>query len=359
MRQELNTWITAIKAGLLLPLLFSAPIAYGVVNGKLPSGSEFFLPFVVGIGTASNDEPKIYCTGVLIAPNTALTAAHCLWFGPQEQGYVLFGPKDSEAATRKIIHSKMSKVWFLDLAEFSGDVAIVQFEGELPKGFQPAPIYPQHLPLLKNDKVTIVGFGAINRDVKRENLKGAGILRYATGRMAEPPPQGDKVSVTMNRSVSSNGDSGGPGFIFKNGKYFILGTLRSSSCDERKNCSVHFARTAPYQPLLLKWVQYWDDFPRLAEKEYRACLVDNHSDANCGKKSGSYKICVSSGNPPESCALLTKDFNLCLAHGIDRKTCGLHQSDLKLCLELKNSPEECEENIRSSTTPALEQPEAF
>ncbi len=163
------------------------------------------------------------CTATLIAKNIAVTAAHCVEQGVDHMAVIL-GEK-IESDDREILRvadAEISKEWnHRNLAsEDAGDIALVRFEGKLPKGYHAAHLLPAKRKLEKGDEVVLAGYGITNASKK----SGSGTLRKATVTVNQPEFGQTEILLDQRRgSGACHGDSGGPAFVESNGKYYLMG----------------------------------------------------------------------------------------------------------------------------------------
>jgi secreted trypsin-like serine protease len=166
------------------------------------------------------------CTASLIAKNVAITAAHCVEHGIQHMAVILGDKIDSksreEGDVLRVVDAEIAPGWREAhlVGEDAGDIALVKFEGKLPKGYGPAHLLPESASLKKGDDVILAGYGITNAFRKT----GAGTLRRATVEVDKP--EFGKTEILLDQHQGSgacHGDSGGPAFVQKNGKDYLLG----------------------------------------------------------------------------------------------------------------------------------------
>ncbi len=185
---------------------------------------------VVGIVTESvlNDESKVktHCTGALILSNVVLTAAHCLVDSdgndlPTESILIFFGLKESEAdrknLSRKVLRIQIHPEWRRNEISSFNDLAKIELDQPAPLPYVPLSIdeSPHVLSVLE-----IAGYG-IWSILDSENL---GVLRRAQISIDSYSAQDLEFKVQTNGHASTcEGDSGGPAYILKNGKPYLVG----------------------------------------------------------------------------------------------------------------------------------------
>lgn len=198
----------------------------GIVNGTDANGSEAWFGSVIAIGTKSSNGKgfEVFCSGSLIGKNTIVTAGHCLDY--QGVGaYVIFGLKQDSADVqgRKIVKAAFHEKYdgnFPESARDVFDIGVAQFEGELPNGFNPVEILTDDSILKNGAEILLAGFGVTNGYTQA----GAGTLRYTSVKIQDEAYGKTEVQTDEKKNGSCNGDSGGPGLVSFNGKYYVWGT---------------------------------------------------------------------------------------------------------------------------------------
>jgi hypothetical protein len=130
------------------------------------------------------------------------------------------------------------------------DLAILHFSGGLPKGYKVADILPSSYMLTGTEKVVTAGYGFFTNS---QSAKGPtdGILKKGSFSMGNPEYSPTEVQVPQNGKVSnSNGDSGGPAFIDKDGKLLLIGA-DNYDYEGKSGLSEVFANV----PSHLQWIQ--------------------------------------------------------------------------------------------------------
>lgn len=196
-------------------------------------------PGVVSLATAWGKSHL--CTGVLIAPQMILSAAHCT-LHPSDT-FVVYGCNDirSSVCTRvqvtKIYNHPDYKMSF----ESGNDLAIFISEK------------PIDLPLVKfasknyykDQKIKAVGFGKRNNNV--------GILYQGYGILQDEYKY--EFTALLKKGMDPNpGDSGGPALVLEDGEYKLLGVLSRIKLTRTKKKDVYtnsgvgiYTRVIPYQ----------------------------------------------------------------------------------------------------------------
>lgn len=231
-----------------------------IVRGRSASG--FILKHTVGLSWNNTPESsKPFCTATIISaePPLALTAAHCAQrsagggsgvLRPGEPNFVYFGPQDIRPITRAVPNPD----WTISYA----DVAVVEFKGPLPSGFEPVRIAdsdelveaalaasPRNDVGLTDADFVIAGWGVTTtRGSQPEALLTTEVRLWKLFR------QGFGLGLLSFESPEGNGacfgDSGGPAFYQIDGQWQLVGVthgsysafLRNLPRDLQGNCDV-------------------------------------------------------------------------------------------------------------------------
>jgi secreted trypsin-like serine protease len=201
--------------------------AYAIVGGGAPSADGIGRNVVTIGGSRGN-----FCSGTMIAPNIALTAAHCVQSG----------------ATYKIVEYDAQRTPLLrDVAEVAthpqfnlqtmlahratADVALLRLSGTVAAARQPPPVGAPRLPIAAGGRFTIAGIGV----TARGDGKSGGVVRAAnlitTGRpgnlqirLVDPVGDGKREGLG-----ACTGDSGGPVFEDQQGRAVVIGVVSWST----------------------------------------------------------------------------------------------------------------------------------
>ena len=246
-----------------------------IMNGKLVKIEDSIASSVVGI---YDSKVNGICTGSLIAPNIVMTAAHCVPSRAQDVK-IIFSTNINK--TLNIKEQDGLHELFLPAVDFrvgptwdpkndiinvdTGDIALIKFKGNIPKGYKPATFLKDGSDLKIGQMVTLAGFGVDSVDMEEIDPKkyrkldeaiefgevicsGKNKGNYGTCYKIEKNGDGPlrtasapisfvhetEIRLNEKNAGTCNGDSGGPAYIQKDGQYFLFGvTSRGSDfCNE-------------------------------------------------------------------------------------------------------------------------------
>jgi len=214
-----------LARGLIPALLvsFVTPAA-ALVGGAQPVAGPQAAVMIVGSRGNS-------CTGIAIARDLVLTAAHCVppgadyklvEFDAQRQPRL----RDTQSIAR---HPQFSQKAF-DSHRATADVALIKFSAPVGSG-APAPVHSERLSFTPNDRFTVLGYGL----TQIGNGKSGGTLRSAqllvTGqpgtlqiRLMDPATRNERPGLG-----ACTGDSGGPVLRDVDGQRKVIGVVSWST----------------------------------------------------------------------------------------------------------------------------------
>lgn len=201
--------------------------AGAIVGGGVPAADDIGRSVVTIVGSRGN-----FCTGTMIAPTIALTAAHCV----------------QPSATYKIVeYDAQRKPQLRDLMEVvihpqfrlqtmlahraTADVALLKLVSPIAAGRQPPAVGVPSIPIASDGRFTIFGMGV----AVRGDGKTGGVVRAAslttTGkpgnlqiRLVDPAAQRKRDGLG-----ACTGDSGGPVFEDQQGQPVLVGVVSWST----------------------------------------------------------------------------------------------------------------------------------
>lgn len=164
------------------------------------------------------------CSGVLIAPDLVVTAAHCI---SDEKMFVYFGNflgdqwkpeltvyvKTTVRAPNANINTPVKNMH---------DIALIKLQAHAPEGFVPIAILDSTSELRPGTVATIAGFGRTQGYGDKRETKGRFLLSYEY-KIAEQYETDSMIKFNDEQGGMAAGDSGGPAFISKNGISYLIG----------------------------------------------------------------------------------------------------------------------------------------
>jgi hypothetical protein len=185
--------------------------------------------------TAGGKPQQYICTGSLLAPDTLVTAAHCvaedlknpvlaanlrLVFGLAVTPTTTTLPPMRTPSGYLYEPGWQGAVNGAESGEDTHDIAVIHFDGGLPSGYAPATLLPASVPIDAGAEVTLAGYG-VNDGV---NDTGAGTLRIVNNVPVLQTLGETEVAMDQSGGVGScSGDSGGPAFLNVDGKNLLWG----------------------------------------------------------------------------------------------------------------------------------------
>ncbi|MGZ3708863.1 MAG: S1 family peptidase [Bdellovibrionota bacterium] len=221
-----------------------------IVGGSKVSASDPIAATTVGLSDGNT-----LCTASLIDDDIAVTAAHCVDGVDMASLEILYGTSilTSKAKKARVLGALANPGWQGDAS--SGvdehDIAVVRFEGGLPKGYAKAKILEDSSGVRAGDSVTLAGYGITNA----ASQAGAGVLRKVDVTVVNPDL--GKTEIVFDQSSghgACHGDSGGPAFVKQGSSLLLLGlTNRGYPDDAPDDCLEQsvYTKISAY----LNWIQ--------------------------------------------------------------------------------------------------------
>jgi len=206
-----------------------------VVSGKASSNSSIHTKHVVKLSGHS------LCSGTIISENAILTAAHC----QSSFGMINFGIGEKERkVTAMAVHEDYDEA-----EKRSPDIAVIFFEGGLPKGFEPMEMATDGDISEEFLEVSVAGFG-------QDGSRGSGVLKHFKSIATSEFSDVGLLLVQNNASGSACfGDSGGTTYIIDNGEALLVGVNNTigPEFEEGAFCKTQFLFAA-YVPFYQDWI---------------------------------------------------------------------------------------------------------
>lgn len=178
---------------------------------------------------SSRAQGRSFCTGTLYTSRVVITAAHCVSDGRggapvPGRIMVTFGTYSNRQAPavyvrRVLVHPQYNA----DLTTKSNphtapnDVALLFLERDAPAGFRAVPIFEETVE--NKQEIQIAGFGV----TKSRNDGNTGTLRATRSSVRAFEGLQKRFSTQTLLSGACPGDSGGPAYVVRNGRWSLLG----------------------------------------------------------------------------------------------------------------------------------------
>jgi secreted trypsin-like serine protease len=203
----------------LAPILAfaSTQASHAVIGGEWVAASDPIASSIVKVEVRDVQRKSRYCTGILIAHDAAITAAHC--FGPYtangNPAQVWIGvPGRAIRSKRFVIHERYALS--LGTAENRYDIALIQFNEALPRGYRPIQVMSDDSSLKPGDFVWIAGFGSSAPGYGSGDAKSFEPLKQSKFFLTNLDVSPGKARISTSGTHSpSHGDSGGPAYAVK------------------------------------------------------------------------------------------------------------------------------------------------
>lgn len=211
-----------------------------IIGGEEVKESDPIANYTVALASNTNGNS---CSGVLISPHIVLTAAHCT-LGIREPNLIsiIFNRNLLEKQIkRKVLGVQVTTLWlqFDDSKDKDvGDLALLRFDGDAPKGYQPAEIFSLPISTLSEQMlVVIAGYGNQNMN-PFQNLQKLFKATVPLGTSQSQMPTDEDTEFTLPNHEGINachGDSGGPAFWAANNSVIGIAS-RSATLNGTINC---------------------------------------------------------------------------------------------------------------------------
>jgi len=222
----MNTRSLAALA-LAAALTFGGAPARAIVGGGAPSADGLGRNVVTIVGSRGN-----FCSGTMIAPNIALTAAHCVPNGSTYKivEYDAQRTPQLRDITQVATHPQFNLQTML-AHRATADVALLRVASPIAAARQPPPLGTPLAGLSAGSRFAVAGIGVSVRG----DGKSGGVVRaanlIATGkpgtlqiRLIDPVAEGKREGLG-----ACTGDSGGPVFEDQQGRAVVIGVVSWST----------------------------------------------------------------------------------------------------------------------------------
>ena len=265
-----------------------------IVGGTLVKSSDAVAKSIVGLYVKNLQTGSIEtCTGSLLTNNMVVTAAHCASdLDGKVDIFVIFTTtvEDSKFAkkdVRKVDLKAVVKTWGTKLKPDdvnTGDVALLHYKGSTPSGYVSAVLAYDDSYLTQGDELVVAGYGATKviktpidvniypdligklqegtvaceNNIELKNcyeisMEGNGQLRKTTVTIADPIYSLSEISVNQDRGTGfCHGDSGGPAYVMRGNRYYLVGILSRTINDPFSECTHQAVFTSV--PYYLRWL---------------------------------------------------------------------------------------------------------
>lgn len=210
----------------VLSLALAGPTG-AIVGGGAPSADGIGRNVVTIVGSRGN-----FCSGTMIAPNIALTAAHCVQDGATYKivEYDARRTPQLRDVARVATHPQFNLQTML-AHRATADVALLHLATPVAAARQPPPVGAPRIPIAVGGRFTVAGIGV----TVRGDGKSGGVVRaaglVATGkpgnlqiRLVDPLSDGKRDGLG-----ACTGDSGGPVFEDQQGRAVVIGVVSWST----------------------------------------------------------------------------------------------------------------------------------
>jgi len=182
-------------------------------------------PEVMFVGSRGN-----FCTGVAIAPDLILTAAHCVLPGAIYK-LAEFGP-DRQPVFRDTLSVARHPTFSMEVMRANratADVALIKLKAPVTQ--QTAPLAPGRMPVAVGERLTIFGYGVTARGdgntaatLRTATLAATGRPGSLQLRLVDPATGGDRPGLG-----ACTGDSGAPVYRRIGNGFAVMGVVSWST----------------------------------------------------------------------------------------------------------------------------------
>jgi secreted trypsin-like serine protease len=223
--------------------------AFGIVAGTALHRDDPITRSVVGIlidvADSYGNDSRL-CTGVIVADDLILTAAHCLAGAEPGDLKIVFGPNvDSDFARTGRAKSFLTHPGY---SKGTNDIALVKLASAVPPRYLPVSQVDLLADELRSgEDVVIAGYGD-TRDHSTTNAHregDSGILHTKVVRLHDAAIRKGEILLDQPDGGTCVGDSGGPAFVTRDRQLVLFGIAKSVRGRRDALCS----KTAIYTPI--------------------------------------------------------------------------------------------------------------
>lgn len=224
----------------ILPFFASFP-AQAIIGGKAVDSADPIAQVTVQLWRVHPTERKrkANCSGIVVARDIVLTAAHCLYLEmdkndtPMKIGdlFVYVGNWDAktgflERDTYAISDYRVNPAFAKRGANLKQlDFALVKLSRDLPDSMPAASFLPSRESLKLNEQVVVAGYGLTKLLPKKLDTE-VFLQKYESFKINKIPRGIDPVRLKTSWGKGSYlGDSGGPAFVMRGGQLKIWGVF--------------------------------------------------------------------------------------------------------------------------------------
>lgn len=229
----------------------------GIVKGRNVASHEAISKNVVLI-LIRRDQKVSSCTGVPIAKNVILTAAHCVAYTKESDVHVVFDT--SMLCTAGYTREKaISARAMLIHDDFNGspashaDLALIQLSKNIPNDYIVSKLFNDDIKNISSDVIELSGYG-----ITHENNKDSMILRTTQKSLKQDTEvKGPLLLINQKNSTGGfcRGDSGAPVFGSNQGDKKVIGINSYNIEDQDNKSECHTASVVMYIPVFVPWIE--------------------------------------------------------------------------------------------------------
>jgi len=246
-----------------------------LIGGTIPNFADDLDPDAVSLTSPSNFS---FCTGTLVSPQVVMTAGHCVDMLSGDPSVIVFFGVDLSAEGTRIGVSKARShpQWTGSLAD-GHDIGLVRMSFRAPNGIEPTPL--STTPLSSADVGTPIhraGFGIFDQNGNSDGRK-----RVGDTAITQVAQTADYFFAGDSELMTCNGDSGGPGYVTRDGVKQVAGVHSFGfGCQSPDNGDTRVDLYA--ESFVIPWIQ--DEDPSCGQDNFCAAVgcIDDPDCTPCG-----------------------------------------------------------------------------